>query len=232
MDNHEIEELLTSYVVEEMTLIREEELSGYDHVYSKTYKKRIRRMFWSEKYFGSKLHIGYVVRRIAVVAIIILSLFTANEVSAKVFGFNPWKFVTSFLSDTKMDIKTYTEQTSSTDNVESAGIKREIPVRIPDRFEKTVFNQNDASLYVEWSNEEKYLQYSRIKLSADISIAMDVEYYSKEKITINDFVGDYYVKEDETWLIWNDDYYNHMIIATDVGNSKEILLNMAESLYK
>ena len=72
MNDQEIKKLLTSYVGEEMTVLCEDELSGYDHIYSKAYKKKIRRMFWSEKYFGSKLSFGYTVRRIAVVAIIIL----------------------------------------------------------------------------------------------------------------------------------------------------------------
>lgn len=63
MNDQEIKKLLTSYVGEEMSLICEENLPGYDHIYSNAYKKRIHRMFWSEKYFGSKLHFGYMVRR-------------------------------------------------------------------------------------------------------------------------------------------------------------------------
>lgn len=232
MNEQDIKNLLTSYVREEMALIFEEDQPGYDHVYSNAYKKRIKRMFWSEKYFGCKLHFGYMLRRIAVVVIIILSLFTANEVSARVLGFNPWKFITSFLSDSRMGVKTYTEQTSDLEHVEFAVIKRDVPIKIPDKFEKVAFNQDDISLYVEWGNEEEYLQYSRIKLSADMSLAMDGEYKSKEKITIIDFAGDYCVKEGETWIVWEDGYYNHMITAGSVDKSKEILLDMAESLYK
>ena len=58
MNDQEIIKLLTSYVGEEMTILCENEMSGYDHIYSKVYKKRIRRLFWSEKSFGSKLHFG------------------------------------------------------------------------------------------------------------------------------------------------------------------------------
>lgn len=232
MNEQDIKNFLTSYVKKEMTLICEEQLSGYDHVYSKTYKKRIQRMFWSEKYFGSKLQLGYMMRRIAVVVIIILSLLTANEVSARVFGFNPWKFVRSFLSDSKMAVKTYTEQTNSIDYMEFATIKRDVPIQIPDGFEKNTFNQDDVSLYVVWGDEEEYLQYSRIKLSVDMRLGVDAEYQSKGRVTIIDFVGDYCVKEGETWIVWDDGYYNHMIIAGGVENSKEILLDMAESLYK
>lgn len=65
-----------------------------------------------------------------------------------------------------------------------------------------------------------------------MSLALDGEYQLKEKITINDFVGDYCVKGNETWLVWDDACYNHMIIATDLDNLKEVLIKMAESLYE
>lgn len=231
MNEQDIKDLLTSYVRDEMSLICEEDLQGYDHIYSKAYKRRMHRMFWSEKYFDNKIYFGYMVRRIAVVVIIILSLFTANEVSARVFGFNPWKFVTSFLSDSKMDVKTYKEQTNNTDNVEFLTIKRDVPIHIPDGLEEISFNEDDTSLYVEWRDGEEYLQYSRVDLSVDMNLAVDGEYQSKEKITIYDFVGDYYAKGNETWIVWDDTCYNHMIIANDIDNSKEILIKMAESLY-
>lgn len=232
MNDQEIIKLLTSYVGEEMTILCEDEMSGYDHIYSKVYKKRIRRMFWSEKYFGSKLHFGYMVRRIAVVVIIILSLFTANEVSARVFGFNPWKCVTSFLNDSKMDVKTYKDSADWSDT-EADIIVRDFPVRLPKGFEKTAFEQSDTSLYAEWNKEGKeYLQYSRIILSDGMSLAMDGEYESKEKITICDYVGEYCVKGEESWIVWDDTTYNHMIISTKVEEPKELLLEMAESLYQ
>lgn len=229
MNDQDIKDLLTSYAKEEMALICEEQLSGYDYDYSKTYKKRIQRMFWSEKYFRSNLRLGYAVRRIAVIVIIILSLLTVNEVSARVFGFNSWKFVMSFLSDSKMDMKTYMEQE---DDLDYLDIKRDVPLQIPNKFEKVAFNQDDTSLYVEWGREEEYLQYSRIKLSADLRLAVDGEYQFKERITILDFAGDYCVREGETWIVWEDSHYNHMITAGGVENSKKILLAMAESLYK
>ena len=231
MNEQDIKNLLTSYVTEEMALICEEDLPGHDHIYSNAYKKRMKRMFWSEKYFGSKLHFGYMVRRIAVVVIIILSLFAANEVSAKVFGFNPWKFITSFLSDSRMDVKKYTEKTKSIDDVELPAVIRDIPVQIPDGMEKTTFSQDDISIYAEWSDGEKYLQYSRVNLSSDMNLAIDGEYQEEEEIMVNGFCGNYYVKGNEMWIVWDDECYNHMIMATDINDSKELLMKMAESLY-
>lgn len=235
MNDQEIKELLTSYMKEEMALLREEELPGYDYVYSKAYQKRIRRMFWSEKYFGSRLHIGYAVRRIAVVAVIILSLLTVNEVSARVFGFRAWEYKTSFLRKNKMDIKDYTEplqQSDDPDATEVPAIIRDIPLHVPENFEQSDFDPNINKLYVEWENGEKYLQYIRIKLSKGQRIASDAEYQLKEKISIHDFVGDYYVKGEEAWIDWDDASYKHVISAANVEDAKEVLMDMAESLYQ
>ena len=195
VNEQDIKKLLTSYVREEMALLCEEDLPGYDHMYSAAYQKRMKKMFWSEKYFGSKLHFGYMVRRIAVVMIVLFILFTANEVSARTLGFDPWKFITSFLRDSKMDVKTYTEQIEGIDDIELPVIKRDVPVQIPDKFKEVTLDRNDASLYVEWRRGKKYLQYSRIKLSAGMSLAVNGEYQSKEKVTIMGLSGDYCVKE-------------------------------------
>lgn len=235
MTDQEIKDLLTSYVGAEMALIDAEVPTEQDYRYSKSYNKRIRRMFWSEKYFGSRLHLGYMVRRAAVVAIIILGLCVTNEVSARVFGFSPWEFVTSFLAGSKMDVKTYVKpEEQPRQPVETAlpAITRDVPVLIPEGFEQTAFNQNDGDVYAGWGKTEKEsLQYMRCGLSTGVSIATDGEYRSKEKITIHGYVGEYCVKEDKIWITWEDAFYQHIITAVSVENPKEMLINMAESLY-
>ncbi len=234
MNDRELKNMLVSYVGEEMALIREKELPGYDHVYSRPYQKRIRRMFWSEKYFGSRIFVGYAVRRIVVFAIIIISLFVANEVSAKVFGFDPWKYVTSFLNDSKMDKKMYTGFVGEDGASEGAVtvVARDVPTALPEGFEQTAFKQDEEHLYAEWQKEDRYLLYNREKLSVGMSMAIDGEYESKESITVHGFVGDYCIKGDEAWIVWDDATYNHAILATGVENPKEILGRMAESLYE
>lgn len=233
MNDQEIKRLLTSYVGEEMVLIQEKELLGFNHVYSKAYDKRICRMFWSEKYFGSKLYFGYAVRNIALVVIIILSLFVANEVSAKILGFNPWKTITSFLSESKMEIKTYQGSVEQSEDVSVAVIQKDIPTEIPVDFKQKVYEMNVNGLYVEWCKDGvEYLQYTREKLSDDLKIALDGEYESKKRIEVAGFGGECYVKDDETWLYWDDMTFRHMIIATGLENPKDILQAMAESLYK
>lgn len=236
MTDKEIQNLLTSYVGAEMSLVYDEELLEQDYAYSKSYNNRIRRMFWSEKYFGSRLHVGYMVRRIAIAAIIILGLLVTNEVSARVFGINLWQYTTSFLTDSKMDVKTYIapkENTNNRTDTTLPSITRDVPLLIPDGFTQTTLNQNNTNLYIEWNmNKKKYLQYSRTKLSTGMSIIIDGEYQLQERISILGFVGDCYVKGNETWIMWNDATYNHTIIATNIKKPKETLIKIAESLYK
>lgn len=235
MDDMEIKKLLTSYVEAEMALLSEEKLPGCDHVYSKAYKKRIRRLFWCEKYLGGRIRLGYAVRRVAVVAMIFLSLLMANEVSARGFGFSPWKYVTSFLGDSRMDVKTYIEPAGSSGNLndrERSATTRDIPVKIPKRFGQISCIQDHRAVCVRWGDGEKgELLYSRVKLSDGMSVFSDGEYESKEKVAVMDYAGEYCVKGEETWLMWDDTSYNYMILATGVNNPKEILLDMAKSLY-
>lgn len=102
MTDKEIREYLHGYIVEEMNLLKEDEMLDYDHEFSKSFQKRMKHMFWSEKYFGTRIQLGYIVRKLAIVAIIIASLFSANQVSAKVFDFDIWNYVRTFLSENKM----------------------------------------------------------------------------------------------------------------------------------
>lgn len=235
MTDKEIKDLLTSYVGAEMALIDAEVPTEQDYSYSKSYNKRIRRMFWSEKYFGSRLRLGYMVRRAAVVAIIILGLCVTNEVSARVFGFSPWEFVTSFLASSKMDVKTYVKpEEQSHQPVETAlpAITRDVPVLIPEGFEQTAYHQDDILLYVEWCNgNSEHMQYFRRELSPGITTTTDGEYPSKEKVMIHGIAGNYYVRGDETWIVWEDASYNHEIIATGVKNPRDTVIKLAESLY-
>ena len=70
----------------------------------------------SEKYFGSHLRLAYTVRKAAVVVIVILSLAAANQVSAKVFGFNAWKYLLSYDSKDKLEVREYVGQNQDEKN--------------------------------------------------------------------------------------------------------------------
>ena len=88
MNDLEIKEYLMGYIIEEMELLQEKDMHGYEHVFSPKFDKRIKKILWSEKYFGKNLKVGYFVRKVAIIFIVLATLFTVGEVSAKVFGFN------------------------------------------------------------------------------------------------------------------------------------------------
>ena len=78
MNDQKIREILSAYVEEGMRQLNEEEMAGADHVYSPKYEKKIKRMLWTEQYFGKHLKLGYAVRYAAVFALVVLSMFAQS----------------------------------------------------------------------------------------------------------------------------------------------------------
>lgn len=72
-----------------------------------------------EKYFGAICSLAYTVRKAAAVVIVILSLAAANQVSAKVFGFNAWKYLLSYDSKDKLEVREYVGQNQDEKTKES-----------------------------------------------------------------------------------------------------------------
>lgn len=179
---------------------------------------------------------GYAVRRVALIAIVLLSLLTVHEVGAKTFGFNPWEYITSFLYDNKMDVKIYKGQSRERDSSEKTtqlNIVRDIPDYIPEGFQKTAYEKNDDSLYIEWRMQEKeYLQYIRGKIESGLAITMDGEYDTSEKLELKGYRCYYYVRGNDSWLVWDDTVYSYMLVMTGVKHSKKTLIRIAESLYE
>lgn len=230
MTEKQIVAFLQGYITDEMNLLEESEMLDYEHEFSKNFRKKIRRMFWSEKYFGDKIHFGYVVRRIAIIVLIVASLFTANQVSAKVLGFDLWKYVVSFLAENKMTEKTYTEKRALKQE-EQLEAKKDVPETIPVQFKENVRLEDTNDLYVEWKYGEQYLQYDRVKLLEGTSVATDEEYDYKEKITVSGYRCEYCTKGQEAWIMWDDSKYSYQIIATNIKEAEEVLIKMVEDIY-
>ena len=139
MTEQEIKEILQSYVNQKMETVREDEMPGYEHVYSKKYEEKKNRLFFDERKFGKKFYFEHMVRRVAMIAVIILSLFMVNEVSAKTLNFNPWKYIISYISSCRMDVKKYVGLTNDKTKKEIT-VKRNIPKQIPEDMKiKTFF---------------------------------------------------------------------------------------------
>ena len=236
MGDKDIKEFLTFCVAAEMEVLSEENMQGFDHNYSRNYDRKQKKLLWSGKYFEKNLKLGYAVRRVSIIAIVIISLLLVHVVSAKTLGFAPWKYITSFLYDNKMDVKIYKKQSEV---VESSGktkllnVVRDIPKHIPESFQRTAYEKNNDSLYLEWSGREKeYLQYIRGKIEAGLTINMDSEYDTSEKFELKGYRCCYYTKGNDSWLAWDDNVYSHMLVMSCTGKSRSILIRMAESLYE
>ncbi len=93
MSDEEIRQLLTACEDAAMSSLDETEMEGYDHDFSDFFNKKMKRMLWSERYFGRKIHIGYALRKVAAVFLVIASFAVAGTVSAKVFDFRPWEYL-------------------------------------------------------------------------------------------------------------------------------------------
>lgn len=124
--------------------------------------KRWKRLNWSEKYFGSHLRLAYTVRKAAAVVIVILSLAAANQVSAKVFGFNAWKYLLSYDSKNKLEVREYVGQNQDKKTKESLpDVIHEKPTFVPKGFRYYSHDELSSgnALYDEW-RDGKRIHYS------------------------------------------------------------------------
>lgn len=136
-DEKEIKDLLTNYVEKEMSFIHEKDMPGYQHTYSRRYRRKQKKIFWTEKYFGTNLHLGYAVKRVAIVILLIFGLTATSKVSAAIFGFDPWEYFISFLSDSKMDVKVYKNSVKNPNNIKYPKVVRNIPKGVPKQFKQS-----------------------------------------------------------------------------------------------
>ena len=229
MSDNEIREYLLGYITEEMNLLTVEEMNAEEHTFTKGFKRRINTLFSVERCFGKNINAGLRARRIAIAAAIIVLMVSINQVSAKVLGFNPWKYMVSYIAENVMNTRTYTDANKSDVYIEAV---RDIPDNVPMGFTVSDSRRDDVNIYVEWKNSNQYIQYNRCLLSSGTLIAIDGEYDSKKDLELCGYECTYYVKGDVSWIIWNDNQYYYQIDVTNVTNPKDVLLEMGESLYK
>ena len=126
LNDEQIRLLLSACADKAMSSLHEEEMDGYDHHFSDKFDKKVKKMLWSERYFGRKIHAGYIVRRAAVILIIAASLATAGTVSAKVFDFRPWEYLPLYdwiAGEDEPEIETTSERSGESGNAEKPQTK-------------------------------------------------------------------------------------------------------------
>lgn len=237
MSDEQIRELLNCYVETEMSFIDPDEYRTSDVNASKKYHKKIKKLLSTEKYFGKYIYTGYALRWVAIVALCVLSLAGVNQVSAKVLGFNPWKYIMSYIQEVKMEKKTYTrkKETSTKEDIQVLAAKREIPNYIPATLvEIQTEKEEDDFVFVMWQgeDEEHIANYGRNKIVKGMVTVSDAEYEQKEKCVVAGYEAYFYQKDKENWIEWSDDKYLYQIFMKNISNPKEELLKMSKSIYQ
>jgi len=90
MTEQELKELLCRYQDRELDRLDQLEAEMEDHEFSERFQKKMDRLFWTERYFGHQVKLGYMARKVAAVVAVATGLLLAGTVSAKVFHFDPW----------------------------------------------------------------------------------------------------------------------------------------------
>lgn len=231
MDDAQIKDILTKFVYAEMKALDDSHASEEEIEYSKSYQKRIKKMMWSEQYFGKWLHIGYGVRRIAMIGIVILGLFAGGRISASLIGVNPWEYTLSYLREYGMDKKTYIEQTDTEGKSDTSGAVASVPDYIPAQYSRKESLINDFSTYICWMDDVGHsIRYMSYELDNNAISYTDAECNIKEPVNINDYAGYYYKKDAEAVIRWADEGYSYTITTDDADIGKEELIRIGESM--
>ena len=229
MTELELKEILEDYMNVEMNSLSSE-LDDYNYEFSKKFNRRMRRLMWSEKYFGKRIHVGYVVRRVATIILVFLGLFAVDEVSASVMGIHPWQYIWSHINGINMDEKIYTESETQEIGENLYNIE---PTYVPDGFSEVISDkENLDNIYIDWENGKSLIQYERVKLKEDTVIVNDAEYTSEEEAVIHGYAAIIRLSESQVQIEWDDNDYNYSIVMTNADEPIMHITKMAESIYE
>lgn len=234
MQDEEIRHILQTCVAAEMSYLDEKTMPGYEHTPSKKFQKKMKRLFWSERYFGEHIKVGYAVRWAAMVAVTVVSLVAVNEVSARVIGISPWDYVMSYIEKGGMEMRRFQSPVKSEDVSEMDMVTKMYPDNVLEGYEQTEYieEENGDLISVRWYLKDQEILYSHIGISDGLTEMTDGEYDSKEKTTVHGYDAEYCVKDNQMWLHWIDKQYTHFLSVTDVPDGKNLLESMAENLYE
>lgn len=199
-----------------------------EHEYSKRFHKKMKRLLWSYENFQKDIRMGYAVRRIAMILLILMGLFAANEVSARFFGFDAWKTIRSLVDGGK---GTKVEYLESQKEEEMAKPKRKEPDYIPEGYQETERDESEAfvTVFFQKSKKEK-ITYSRMEIIDGGAYIYDAEYDEEKMVTIANYQARLIYDGDGKYLWWYDEEYEYSIISGKIAD--EEIIKMAESIYK
>lgn len=241
MTENEIKGLLKRYVDAEMDLTKESE-QIHSQEPSGKFKRKMKRLFSVEKYFGGHIRAGYFVRYAAVFAGAALVLLGTGQVGARILGIYPWKFEQSYSTDLNMERRDYQKPKDYRGSGKEDHLKkavRDFPAYVSGGLPLKIKEQEKDSLYMEWWVKEDRadcILYDRERLGENLSISTQGEFDEKEACTVAGYNAFWYKAKDDNdyWLLWDDQEYNYNIhlVGSENPNPEEELLKMAESIYK
>lgn len=229
MEREYLKKILNEYSNSRMnTIYSEENYKNETFEVSKRYQKRMKKLLWNEKYFGTHIGLGYAVRRVAVAGVVILSLAAANVVSAKVFGFDPWKTTVRSLGDI------YELYFAKPKEMQEEKLSERIaaaPVYVPEGYKKTEEQiQKNADVWSKWTKDSGYISYMGTFIWEDMKKAFNSEYEMYKKISVAGYEAELSRNKDEIQLLWNDQKYQNNLMANRI--TEEEILRIAESMYE
>lgn len=228
MTDNELRVAIENYKDAEVDYLLSEEIEEIDHEFSPRFNKKMQRLFWSEKYFGKRIRVGYAVRRAAAIVIIIGSLFAVDEVSAAMTGIHPWKYIWSHISGINMDEKIYTEPGTQEEGRVSRFL---LPQYVPEGYEEVYVDKEDTDyIGADWEKGEALIRYDRIRIKEGLVDINDAEFSSEREIIIHGYRAVLRTNQNEIRIDWIDEIYSYSIYMGG-DNSEDELIKMADSLY-
>ena len=235
MTEERIKELIQGYVCAEMELVPDPDTLPEHPPYSRRFNRKMKRMMRAGDYFGGNLHLYTVLSRVAAAVLIVLSLAVANQASAAIFGFNPWKEATRvFFPDVEMEQKTYKKN-----DIKREGLAKpisDVPTYVPEGYVEVDHQVNSMIVAMEWHKTEtdgtmKGYAYARDTIDEHAGYVEDIAYDRIQTTEIAGYKAKIIYKTDTVLIRWIDEEFKYMIWTDDVQNGKETIIRMAESIY-
>lgn len=230
MEQEYLSKILGDFAESRMnTLYSEDKYNQAQRQFTKHYEKKIKRLIANEKYFGTHIRLANGMRRVAVLAVTVISLIAANTVSAKVFGFNPWEMIKKSLGD-MYEIR-YEKPKKETPPIEIGERIHDIPAYVPDGFARIQYEKEEnVGILAEWKKGERDIGYMGVLIQEDMRTSIDAEYENEKHVTIAGYDAVLMKEGTELYLLWNDKQYQNNLDGNEI--SEEELIKIAESLYK
>lgn len=205
------------------------------HAFSRRYARRMERLLWSQRHFGSDVRMGLVVRRVVMAALVFLALFLGNAASGRYLGFNVWDSAMKLLGDGIGKRVTYYKK-EEVSWEESRVAKRAEPIDIPEGFAETDredFAGGDYLDIVWYQDGMESIRYIRTVLEDGmeedyIADVEDSRWFEVMGISVNREV----TKDGLVGLTWCDAKYNYQLEYDEGTISDEEAYRMIESMYE